>query len=439
MPRHHVLVGSGIAALAAAESLRRLTADDAITLVSEEPHPFYSRPGLAYLLRGDIPETQLHIRKPDHLKRLRVERVVARVEQLDCAGRELTLPKGKRLRYDRLLLATGALAVPPSFPGGDLNGIVKLDGLDDARDILARAGKRTTAVVIGGGITALELVEGLAARRTTVHYFLRGDRYWSDILDESESAIVLNRLRHEGVTVHLKTQIKQALGKRGCLSAVETEAGKTIHCDLLAVAIGVRPRVELAKQAGLKVEKGVVVNEYLQTSDPNVWAAGDVAEVHDPRTGKAALDVLWPSALAMGRVAGANLAGANTPYLKGVPLNVTQLTGLKVTIIGSVGGGNRNEDLIAITRGESEAWRLHPRAWVLSDRDDVNRVRVLVGERAIVGALVMGDQSWSRPLQRLIEAKADITPIRDALTQGGHDALEKLQAFYREWEERGGR
>jgi NAD(P)H-nitrite reductase large subunit len=441
MPRHHVIVGSGIAGLAAAEALRSARPTDEITLISEEPHPFYSRPGLAYLLRGDIPERQLHIRKPDHLRDLKVNRITAVVEQLSCAEHELLLSDRKKVRYDRLLIATGALAVPPNFPGADLAGIVKLDGLDDARRIMKQTGKRKTAVVIGGGITALELVEGLHAQGMTVHYFLRGARYWSDILDETESSIVLGRLKHEGVILHLNTQIKEALGLRGRLTAVETQDGKRIACQLLAVAIGVRPRADLAKKAGLKVERGVVVNEFLQTSAADVYAAGDVAEVRDPRTGAVALDVLWPSALAMGQAAGANMAGANIPYFKAVPLNVTQLTGLKVTIIGAVGGG-KNEDLVAITRGESEAWRLLPKAWVLSDRDDVNRVRLLVGEDRIIGALVMGDQTWSRPLQRLISAEADITPIREALTTGKPDALTQLGAFYQHWERtqaRGGR
>lgn len=266
-----------------------------------------------------------------------------------------------------------------------------------------------------------------------VHYFLRGTRYWSDVLDEVESEIVLKRLRHEGVSVHLETQIEQALGDRGHLRAVQTKAGETIPCEMLAVAIGVRPRIDLAKRAGLRVNRGILVDEYLQTSAPHVFAAGDAAEVLDPRTGVAALDVLWPIALRQGQVAGANLAGARLRYLKDVPFNVTQLTGLKVTIIGAVGGG-KNEDLVAITRGESESWRMLPQSWVVSERHDVNRVRLLVGDRRLVGALVMGDQTWSRPLQRMIADEADITPIRPALMAGGHGALENLATFYRQWE-----
>jgi NAD(P)H-nitrite reductase large subunit len=433
MPTHYLIVGSGIAGLSAAEAVRQHDPRAVIRLVSEEAHPFYSRPGLAYLLRDDLPEKQLFIRTPDDLRALDLQRINGRVQSLSGDQHEVHLADGTRVRYDRLLLATGSLAVPPPFPGGDLAGVVKLDSLDDARHILKRARRGKTAVVVGGGITALEIVEGLLARGMHVHYFLRGQRYWADVLDETESHIVQGRLRHEGAQVHTRTQVKQALGARGTLTGVETLAGATVPCQMLAVAIGVRPRVDLARQAGLAVDRGVVVNEFLQSSSPDVFAAGDVAQVHDPRSGTATLDVLWSTALAQGQAAGTNMAGSRRPYTKGASFNVTQLTGLKVAIIGSVGVGT-DDDLVTIARGDSESWRLRPRAWVISERDDVNRVRLLVGERRLVGALVMGDQTWARPLQRLIVAGADISPIRAALLRGGPDTLDRLRGFHEQWE-----
>jgi NAD(P)H-nitrite reductase large subunit len=432
MPTHHVIVGSGIAGLCAAEALREQDPACVISLISEEPHPFYSRPGLAYFLRNDFPESQLTIRTSEDVARVNTQRVHGRVVQLLCDRHEVVLKDGQRVRYDRLLLATGALAVPPPFPGGDLAGIVTLDGLDDCRRIISLARRGKPAVVVGGGITALELAEGLNARGMKVHYFLRSPRYWADVLDETESKIVMDRMRHEGIVLHIETQVKQALGAKGQLTGVETQTGEHIPCQILAVAIGVRPRVDLAKQAGLAMKKGILVNEYLQTSAADVFAAGDVAEVYDPVSKQNTLDVLWPTALAQGRIAGANMAGARQPYVKGIPYNVTMLTGLKVSIIGSVGGGS-NADLVAITRGESEAWRIVPKTWVIGVTDDVNRVRLVLGENTIAGALVMGDQTWSRPLQQLIIGKVDITAIRPMLQAGGTKSLTLLAEFYRQW------
>jgi NAD(P)H-nitrite reductase large subunit len=433
MPLEYVIIGSGIASLSAAEVLRRGDPQAAITMISEEAHDFYSRPGLAYLLRGDIPEKLLFVRNRDDLRALNVRRITAGAQQLLVQRQEVVLTGGKRIRYDRLLLALGATAVRPTFPGGDLAGVVKLDSLDDARQILKRTGRGKTAVVIGGGITALELAEGLLARRMNVHYFMRSPRYWADVLDETESKVILKRLRHEGIVIHPETQIKQALGKRGQLTGVETQAGEIIPCQVLAVAIGVRPRAELARGAGLAVDRGILVNAFLQTSHPQVFAAGDVAQVHDPHSGGATMDVLWSTALAQGRVAGANMAGGRLPYVKGIPFNVTQLAGLKVTVIGAVGRG-KDDDLVTIARGDSEAWRRLPRATVVSETDQVNRVRLVIGERHIVGALVMGDQTWSRPLQQLIGQQADIGPIRQSLEADGPTALTQLAHFYQHWE-----
>ena len=358
--------------------------------------------------------------------------VTARAERVQADQHQVTLANGSTLTYDRLLLATGSLAVPADFPGYDLPGVVKLDNLDDARHILKLAGRKKTAVVIGGGITALELVEGLRARGMHVHYLLRGARYWASVLDETESRLIEERLCDEGVSLHPHTQIKQALGKRHRLIGVETQAGERIGCDLLAVAIGVRPRLELAQTANLKIERGIVVDEYLRTSALDVYAAGDVAQVFDPRSGRATLDVLWSTALLQGRAAGQNMAGAQTPYLKAVSMNVTQLAGLVTTIIGAVGSG-RDEDLVTISRGDSEAWRLLPQAWVVSDHHEVNGIRLLLDERQFIGAIVIGDQTWARPLHELIAAQADITPIRAALLSDHATAFTHLTQFYQTW------
>jgi NADPH-dependent 2,4-dienoyl-CoA reductase/sulfur reductase-like enzyme len=433
------MIGSGIAALSAAETIRQHEPDAAITMISEEAHDFYSRPGLAYFLRGDLPEKQLFLRGGDEARRIGVERVLGRAERIDVANHRVQLADGGALAYDRLLLATGSRSAPPPFPGADLDGIVTLDCLDDARRIIKLARRGKTAVVVGGGITALELAEGLACRGMKVHYLLRGERYWADVLDETESDIVQDRLRHHGIDIRTETQVREAVGIKGRLTAIETQDGVRLPCDVLAVAIGVRPRLELAKQAGLKLERGIIVDDHLRTSAADVFAAGDCAQVFDPTSGKATLDVLWSTALAQGRVAGANMAGVDHAYRKAVSCNITMLAGLRVSILGAVAGnreGGKDKDLVSLARGDSEAWRVVTEARILAHRDDVNRIRLVIGDRRLLGALVMGDQTWARPLQRLIIAQADITPIHDVLVAGGPEALTSLAEYYHRWDER---
>jgi NAD(P)H-nitrite reductase large subunit len=435
MPPEYIIVGSGVAGMTAAEALRAHAPHASITLIAGEPSGFYSRPGLAYYLSGLIPEGQLFLQSPDALDALGLTWVQAHAVGLDPIAHRLTLDDGRVLPFDRILLATGARAAAPEFPGGALDGVARLDTLDDARHLVQRARRGVSAVVVGGGITALELAEGLHARGCHTHYLLRGARYWSNVLDAEESQLIEARLRSSGIQLHHHTQIRQALGERGRLSVVETDAGQRIPCELLAVAIGTRPRLELAKAAGLAVDRGILTDHYLQTSAPDVFAAGDAAQVRDPRTGQATLDTLWSTARAHGVAVAATMSGTPTAYQRTVSMNVTLLAGIPITLIGALGSGN-DADLVAIARGDSETWRSAVPSWVAVERHDVNRVRLMVSERTITGALVMGDQALSRPLQRLIAAAADITPIRDALLADGAALVSLIAGFSAAWERR---
>jgi NAD(P)H-nitrite reductase large subunit len=432
MAQRYLIVGTGAAGIAAAETIRGQDSGGDVLLVGEESHGTYSRPGLAYYLTGELPARQLFPFTDRDFDRLRLRRLHARVVALQPRAHEVTLDDGRRLPYDRLLLATGSMAAQPPLPGVDLGGVVKLDDLDDARRILKRCRRGRTAVVVGGGITALEIVEGLRARHVRTHYCLRGERYWGNVLDETESRIVEHRLQEEGIQIQYHTELAEIVGKRGRVTGVLTKDGRRLDCTLVAIAIGVRPRTELAEGAGLATERGIQVDEYLQTSAPDVFAAGDVAQVFDPLSGKSVLDTLWGVAVTQGRIAGQNMAGQAAPYHKPVPFNVTRLAGLTTTIIGTVGRGG-DKDLLGIARGDSETWRQLPDALVAQDAFDVNRLRVLVGEGSLVGAIVMGDQTLSLPLYHLIAQGVDITPIRDALLEPSARLGDLIAGFWTDW------
>lgn len=414
MPTRYCIVGQGVAGIAAAQAIRAADAAGPITLISDDPHGYYSRPGLAYYLTGEIQRGHLFPWREQEFQQLGLHRVLGRAISLNPAEHRLWLANNVPLVYDRLLLATGASAVRPTLPGSDLPQVIKLDNLADADQMLALARQAQSAVVVGGGITALEIVEGLRQHCRRVHYLLRGQRYWSNVLDEAEARLVMQRLAAEGVRIHTHSELAAIEAKRGRVAAVLTTAGQRIACDLVAIAIGVAPRAELAQAAGLAVTRGILVDETLRTSDPDIFAAGDVAQVFDPRAGKALLDTLWNSARSHGHTAGQNMAGGALRYVKPMPLNVTRLAGITTTIIGAVGAG-RDADLIGIARGDSELWRELGQALVAEEEHEVNRLRLLVGLTTLVGAVLMGDQRLSRPLQRLIGEQIDITPIRSQL------------------------
>ncbi|MBI3161391.1 MAG: NAD(P)/FAD-dependent oxidoreductase [Chloroflexi bacterium] len=425
----YVILGAGVAGFAAIESIRQADTAGEISIVSDDPNGFYSRPGLAYYLSGEIDGKALYPRSREDYRALNFAFINARARKILRDGKKLELEGKPALEYDRLLIATGARAIPLNIPGADLSDVVKLDHLADANTILALAKRGRTAIVTGGGITALELTEGLLARGMAVHYLLRGERYWSNVLDARESQIVEARLQADGVVLHYHAEVTEVVGRHKRVIGARLKDGTIIKCDLFAYAVGIAPRMELAQDCGLACERGILADERLQTNDEHIFAAGDVAQVYDPLTGHSTLDSLWNLAREQGRVAGLNMAGRRTAYLKSAPFNVTRLAGLTTTIIGTVGRG-RDEDVLGIARGDSETWRELPEAIVAQGGFDVNHVRLLLGENHIIGAVLMGDQKLSLPLQKMVTHKTDISSIRDMLLQPNAPIADVLADFW---------
>jgi NAD(P)H-nitrite reductase large subunit len=442
--RHYLIIGSGAAGISAAEAIRGQDTTANLTLFGNEGHHYYSRPGLAYYLAGEVPRNQLFPYSPAYMRSLGITVRSDTVTRIDPEAHQIQLKNGQLVNFDRLLIATGATAVRPEVPGSDLKGVVKLDNMDDADLILSQARRGKTAVVVGGGITALEIVEGLMARELKVHYFLRGDRYWSNVLDEVESHIVEDRLKKEGVNIYYNTNLVEILGKGGRVAGVRGKTRDTtfdLRCDIAATAIGIRPRKELATSAGLKTERGILVNAYLGTSHPDIFAAGDVAQVYDSSTGEYTVDSLIAPAIEQGRSAGLNMAGITTLYKKEIPINVTRLAGMITTIIGMVGTeasaagkGKTPGEQSYINRGDSETWRRHPDAVLAQTYFGENRLRLFMSADRLVGSVVMGDQKISLAVQYLIRCQVDISPLRPHLLEPDAPLVQLVIRFWEEQE-----
>ena len=431
----YVIIGAGVAGFAAVEAIRSVDKISEIVMISDDPNGFYSKPGLAYYLTGELHDKALFPRTKDDYKKLNFNYISGRVTHILRADHALIIDGKMRLTYNKLLIAVGARATPLEVPGSELDGVVKLDHLNDAKNIIKHARKGKTAIVVGGGITALELTEGLRSRGMNVNYLLRGDRYWSNVLDQHESKVVEHRLQEEGVNLIYNAELQEIMGRNGRMNSVRLQDGRTIKSDMVAYAVGIRPCLELVKQANFALDRGILVDEHLQTNDPDVFAAGDVAQVYDPLTGHSVLDSLWNPAREQGNAAGLNMAGRKTAYLKSAPFNVTRLAGLTTTIIGTVGRGN-DKDMIGIARGDSETWRELPEAIVAQNGFDVNHMRLLIGEKNVVGAIVMGDQTLSWPLQKMIAGKADISSIRDHLLEPNAALADLIAQFWLIWREK---
>ncbi len=435
---NYCIIGSGAAGIAAANAIRQADPQGNIRVLTNDPNLYYSRPGLAYILSGEVPQNNIFPFSSGYFRDQKIQIVNAPVKSINLTEHLVWMDNQKFISYDRLLIATGARARLPDTSGINLTGVVKLDSLDDAQHILKSARKTKTAVVVGGGITALELAEGLASNGVQVHYFLRGDRYWTSVLDEVESRIVEKRLQQDGIQIHYFTNLLQIYGHKGRVAGVQVDEGGRkydLPCQMVAVAIGIEPRIELAAQSGLNTQRGVLVDSQMRSSSPDVFAAGDVAQTYDPQSGKYIVDSLWGPAVEQGRTAGLNMAGGSYSYTKIFQFNVTRLAGLVTTIIGRLGHENQPEkidkDISGIMRGDSEVWRQPANAIAAYTYQHENRIRICLNHSTITGALIMGDQRISHPVQYLIQHQVDISPIREELLTKENDLAEIILEFWK--------
>ncbi len=433
---HYVIIGNGAAGVTAAETIRSYDPQGRITIVSAEPGPMYSRPGLAYVLLREIPPQQVHARQLEWYDQLGLELVHDTAVSLDVTRQRVTLESGRALSYDKLLIATGARAVTPPYAGADLKGVVYLDTLDGTQDLLRQTRRARRAVVIGGGITALELSEGLAHQGVDTHYFVRRDRLWGRVFNDAEAKILEERMTAHHVKIHYQTEIQEILGNwRGRVRGVVLKDGREFKCDLVGIAIGVKPQLDLVQNTPIALDRAILVNENLQSSVPNIFAAGDCAQVYDRWTQKHMMDILWPSAVAEGRAAALNMVGQPYAYEKGSPFNACLLFGLHITTMGQVNPRPDEKKAVVqhLSRGSSEVWYTYPRsynsAWA---EEGPNTLRMVVNDDQLVGALLMGNQRLADPLRYLIENEVSLAGWEEALYTGGSMLQQRILDFWQD-------
>jgi len=305
-PESVVIVGAGAAGNAAAEMLRREGYAGPVTMIGADTSVPYDRPNLSKdYLAGNAPEEWIPLRPEAFYEEQRITlRRGVRVERIDLRDRTVSLSDGTSLGYGALLLSPGAVANRLTVPGSDLAHVFPLRSLDDSRAIIARAQHAKRAVVVGASFIGLEVAASLRARGLEVHVVAPDARPLERILGPELGDRIRAIHEDHGVLFHLGegvTQIDEG--------AVTQKSGKKLAAELVVTGIGVRPSVELATGAGLTVEGGIVVDEFLAASAEHVWAAGDVASWPDPHSGERIRVEHWVVAERQGQIASKNILG----------------------------------------------------------------------------------------------------------------------------------
>jgi NADPH-dependent 2,4-dienoyl-CoA reductase/sulfur reductase-like enzyme/nitrite reductase/ring-hydroxylating ferredoxin subunit len=310
-PKSVVIIGAGAAGHAAAEMLRRQGYVGKVTLVSADDAPPYDRPNLSKdYLAGTAPEEWIPLRPREFYDEQGIElELGAEVARLDPAGRQIHLADGRRRDYDALLLATGATPIRLPIPGADLPHVHTLRTLADSKALIARTPHTVRAVVIGASFIGLEVAASLRARNIDVHVVAPEARPLERVLGPDLGDFVRGLHEQKGVVFHLGRKPASIDAKQ-----VTLDDGTTVAADLVVMGVGVRPATALAEAAGLEVQNGVVVDEYLQTSAEGIWAAGDIARWPDPHTGQRIRVEHWVVAQRQGQTAARNILGQGVRF-----------------------------------------------------------------------------------------------------------------------------
>ena len=391
-----LVIGGGISGITVAEKLRAASAATSVTLVHREPTQLYNRMGISRMIYGRSAMAGLYLLPEDWFDAQHIDAWLNTVvSSVDPVARTATLATGDVLEWDRLVFANGSRPVEPAIPGLGLRGCFPLREAGDAEDIRAYAqhATATTAVIIGGGLLGLEAAYALHKFGLRVTVLERGARLLSQAVDERASTLLHHYLSRHGVDVRPEAVVAAVTGEGGA-RAVELTDGTVLPAEIVLYAIGVRPNAELAAAAGIAVGRGIVVDDRMRTSAPDIYACGDVAELDGRCWG------LWPTALRQAEVAAANLLGGDERFATLDPPMVLKGVGVALTSVGRLDATAGEELLVA------------------DDPHQGTYSRLVVAEGRLVGGLLYGHTREVPHLQRLVAERADVNWMLARLRAG---------------------
>jgi len=337
----YVIVGASASGVGAVEAIRAVDPTGTITVVTEEACAYYSRPMISDLVSGKADLQKMKCKNDDFFAKYGTEvRINKKVTALNISEKTLTLEDGEKVSYDKLLLATGGKPFVPKMEGQEKDGVFTFTTLSDAQRLAAKIDSINprSAVVIGAGLIGISVTEALVKRGLKVTVVELQEKILSLLLDPKASDIVEVVIRKAGVNFATGQSVQKILGRpenEAAVGGVLLTKGEAVPCDLVVVAIGVIPRTELVAGTLVKTNRGIVVDNTLQTSVPDVYASGDVAEAFDFILNMNRLLPLWPLAVEEGRVAGSNMAGKKATYGGGTNMSSLKYFGIPIVSIGN--------------------------------------------------------------------------------------------------------
>ena len=343
----HLIIGAGPAGVVAAETLRKVDPDADIAIIGDEPEPPYSRMAIPYYLSDNIDESGSYLREPNkHFKAQNIEVVQQRVDKLDAAKKQITLADGSTRDYDKLLIATGSHPISPPIPGLDLPQVHSCWTLEDARNIIKLAQSGSNVVLIGAGFIGCIILEALVKRGVNLTVVETGNRMVPRMLDDKAGGLLETWCKSQGIDVHTSCSVESVSEAGDNQVEVALSDGGKLSAALVITATGVKANTDLLEGSGIDTDQGVLVNKRMQSSDADVYAAGDVAQGVDFSTGNQEVQAIQPTAVDHGRIAALNMAGRGDEHQGTLNMNILDTVGLVSCSFGlwmGVDGGDQSE------------------------------------------------------------------------------------------------
>jgi nitrite reductase (NADH) large subunit len=397
-----LIVGNGLAGTLAAKTLRELDPAAEIEILGEERFPYYPRPNLIEYLAGRLPYDRLFAFPDGWAERQSIQlRLGEKVVRILPADRKVETAAGAARSYDLLLLATGARAALPPIPGIDRRGVFVIRTLDDAHSLMEHLVRHKRVTILGGGLLGLEIARALRSREAEVDVIEFFDRLLPRQLDPDAAAILRSQIEAGGVTVRLGQVTKEIVGDPA-VRGLRFESGDALAADTVVVAAGIRPEAGPAREAGLSVGRGLVIDDLMRTSAPGIFAAGDVVE-HRGR-----IHGIIPAAFEQARAAALNMLGQDRAYGGTVASNTLKVAGLYVTSAGEIDAAG--------DQGYESLVRSDPAAGLYK--------KIVLQDGRLVGAIWMGTKKGASEIGRLVALRKNVEAVKKDLLADEFDFTE---------------
>jgi nitrite reductase (NADH) large subunit len=397
----YVIAGNCIAAVGAIEGIRRHDPVTPITVLSKEPYRAYGRPLIANYLKGKLSEDDLELRSPEFYDRHGIVLKLGNpATAIDTGGRSIETVAGETFHYDRLLIATGGMPFFPEIAGLDGPDAYTFITLDDARALRQAARRLKQIVVLGGGLIGLKAAESLHDLGIQVTIVELADRILSASFDQLTARIITRRLQEIGIQIVTGTTAEAVLRHRDqTISGVRLEDGSVVPCQAVVAAIGVRPCKKLVDDTPIQTGRGILVDEYMETSIPGIFAAGDVAEAKDWHFSEWRVVPIWPNAYRQGMVAGRNITGQRISFSGSIPMNSIAFYGIPTISVGVTNPPDNGEyDVLVHLKEDERVCR-----------------KLVLKDGVLVGAVLVGRVERAGILTGLIRDRQTVTEYRDVL------------------------